>query len=73
MLCEELLGFPMYLRIGFRLLSSKASLSFLELLLFLVFGKKGSHLSLSGAAWAFQLCRKAMPLGDGAQRSPYRY
>lgn len=33
LLCEELLGFPMYLRIGFRLLSSKASLSFLELLL----------------------------------------
>lgn len=33
LLCDELLGFPMYLRIGFRLLSSKASLSFLELLL----------------------------------------
>lgn len=33
LLWEELLGFPMYLRRGFRFLSSKASLSFLELLL----------------------------------------
>ena len=64
MLCEELLCFPMYLRIGFCLLSSKASLSFLELLLFLVFGKKGSHLSLSGAAWAFS----AMLEGRASQR-----
>lgn len=33
LLWEEVLGFPMYLRMGFRFLSSKASLSFLELLL----------------------------------------
>lgn len=33
LLWEELLGFPMYLRMGFRFLSSKASFSFLELLL----------------------------------------
>lgn len=33
LLWEEVLGFPMYLRMGFRFLSSRASLSFLELLL----------------------------------------
>lgn len=33
LLWEEVLGFPMYLRMGFRFLSSKASFSFLELLL----------------------------------------
>ena len=34
LLWEEVLGFPMYLRMGFRFLSSRASLSFLEVLLF---------------------------------------
>lgn len=33
LLWDELLGFPMYLRMGFRFLSSKASFSFLGLLL----------------------------------------
>lgn len=33
LLWDELLGFPMYLRMGFRFLSSRASFSFLGLLL----------------------------------------
>ena len=33
LLCEEILGFPMYLRMGLRFLSSMASLSFFVLLL----------------------------------------